>query len=95
MRNEKLIGQYHLWLEAQGTPLENDEGYTEKQEKESELVTEILALESSIYVLRRTTKPYIDGSTIDALRDLCTRAIDRYEEVMGKEYYDANKDVDF
>ena len=62
MKNENLIGQYHEWLEAQDMCLENgeDEGYTEEQEKEAELVTEILALESSIYVLRRTSKPYID-----------------------------------
>lgn len=67
----------------------------QNKKKEYYIVSEILAIEHAIYVLRRTNKPYIDGSLIDALWPLRTKAINHYEEVMGKEYYDANKNVDF
>lgn len=65
---------------------------TEAQYKQDDHIQQILAIELSLFILRRVVG--VPGETIDAMQDVRRKKIAEYEEYYG-EYKDVNENVDF
>jgi hypothetical protein len=75
-----------------GTDLKVDH-YIDENYDEIQMLRQIIALDVSIYVMRRTN--CVCGSNIDALRDMFEEKKQEYEKKFKRDYIDFNKDVDF
>lgn len=73
--------------------ISEDADYTDEQEKEYDYLQNILSIEVSIYLTRRTSG--CCGSIIDNLRTLRIYFILKYEKKFNKPFIDYNSEVDF
>lgn len=81
-----IITYYQNWLAHQDIEFDEDVDWP----VEGDLVTNILTLDFTHWLMRHISGGAIDDAHIDTIRDMRGRAIAEYRKVMEKDYLDVN-----